>query len=345
MTKRNLLAAGALLAVAVTAGCGGSTSSTGASADDASATASSTAGAGRIALLLAVQANPASAAVTEGAEAAASEAGGVEIDVFDAGFDAQKQYSQMQDAITTGKYTGILVQAVDGSSICSLVPEATAADISVGAVNSAIGTDFTSPDSSCEGVAASVVRPFAAHGEITGELTVQACQKAEVSPCEVGFLHVAPGAPFDKAILDGFQSAIAGEDVELVAEGNSAASREGGFTVIQQMVTAHPDIAVIVGAEQSLLGGQAPIEASNLDHDVQLVGIGGSEQGIAAVQDGSFFGLSFSAPKSEGSRAVTDLLKAISTGEPSPGVDVAAEPDGGRIDSTNAGKFTPEFSA
>lgn len=340
MTKRNLLAAGALLAVAVTAGCGSGTSST----STANTGTSKAAGAGRIALLLAVQANPASGAVTEGAKAEAAKEG-AQLDVFDAGFDAQKQYSQMQDAITTGKYKGLLVQAVDGSSICSLVRQATAAKIAVGAVNSAIGTDFTSAQSSCKGVATSVVRPFAVHGKITGELTVRACQQAKASPCEVGFLHVAPGAPFDKAILDGFQSVIAGKDIKIVAEGNSQASREGGFTVIQQMVTAHPKVAVIVGAEQSLLGGQAPIAASKLDHKVQLVGIGGSTQGIAAVKDGSFFGLSYSAPRSEGSRAITDLLGAITTGKPSPGVDVASHPDGGLIDSTNAAKFTPEFNA
>lgn len=338
MKRKPLLVMTAVLAVSVTSACGSGSSDT--------AEAGGGSGGARIALLLASSANAGSTAVAAGVQDQADDAG-AEVDVLSADFDPQRQFSQMQDAITTGKYDGILVQPLDGSSICGAVGQAVAAGIAVGSVNSAIGTDFSSPDSDCDGVSASVVRPFAEHGRVMGELTVQACEGLGAAPCEIGFLRTAPGVPFDAAIFDGFQDAIAGSDnIEIVAEGNSQASREGGFTAIQQMLAAEPTISVLVGPEQSLLGGLPSIEAAGLDREVLLVGVGGTTQGIAAVQDGTLFGVSFSAPRSEGSRALSDLLEASKSGSPAAGVDVVSDlPNGGLVDSTNVDLFEPEFDA
>ena len=336
-TRLTLIGTG--LAISLTAGCGdGST--------DAGDSNGGDGGEGqRIALLLATQSNAGSVAVSEGVQEVA-DADGVQVDVFDATFDPQRQFSQMQDAITTGNYDGILIQPIDGSGICSLVSQAAAADIAVGAVNSAIGADYTSPESDCEGVSASAVRPFADHGRVMGELTVQACESVGASPCEVGFLRTAPGAPFDEAIFGAFEDAISGSDVEIVAEGNSQASREGGLTAIQQMLAAQPGIDVLAGPEQSLLGGLPAVEAANLDHEVLLAGVGGTTQGVAGVEDGTLFGTSFSAPRSEGEQAMRDLLAAIESGEPQPGVDVVEDlPEGGQVTSDTVSEFTPEFDA
>ncbi len=328
-------AVGVGLVFLLAAACGSTSNTSGSSVNTAKGE--------RIALLIAAQSNAGSVAVEDGVQETAK-AQGADVDVLDAGFDAQKQFSQMQDAITTGKYKGILVQPVDGASICSLVPQAVSAGITVGAVNSAIGTSFTSPRSSCQGVAVSVLRPFSEHGQVMGELTKQACQQESVSSCAVGFLRTAPGAPFDAAIYKGFEDTISGTNAKIVAEGNSMASREGGLTAIQQMLAAHPDINVLVGPEQSLLGGLPSIKSANLNHKVLLVGIGGTTQGIAAVKDGTLYGVSFSAPRSEGKQAMQDMLKAIKTGKPQAAVDVVKNlPNGGLVDRKDVDQFKPEF--
>lgn len=198
------------------------------------------------------------------------------------------------------------------------MPQAAEADIPVGAVNSAIGTDSTSA----------------------------AWESATASPCQVGFLPTAPGAPFDAAIFDGFSGAIDGTDASIVAEGDSQSSRQGGFTALQQMLTAQPDIDVLVGPEQSLLGGPPSIEAAALDHEVLLVGVGGTRQGFTAIEDGTLYGTSLSAPRSEGAQALRDLLAALEAGEPQLGTDVVeSSPNGGLVDQGTADPFTPESDA
>lgn len=329
------------LALALSA-CGSSGSSASSSASGSSGRATAGGEKPAVALLVASLSNSAVTALVDGAKESAKKEGAT-VDVLAADFDPQKQYSQMQDAITTGRYQGILVQSLDGSSICSLVPQAVSAGIAVGAVNSAIGTDFSSPKSSCDGVSASVVRPFATHGTVMGDLTVKACEQEKADPCKVAFLQTAPGAPFDTAITDAFTRATsADEAVTVVAQADSQASREGGLKALQQIVTAHPDLDVVAGPEQALIGGEPAL--AGVEPAPLLVGIGGTTQGVKMIEDGTLFGVSASVPASEGREAMKDLLQAISTGTPVPGHDAAADlPGGGVLTKATVGGFTPEF--
>ena len=51
--------------------------------------------------------------------------------VFDANNNPQTQYSQQQDAITSGQYQGIIVQPIFGTGLISLVKQAIAKGIKV----------------------------------------------------------------------------------------------------------------------------------------------------------------------------------------------------------------------
>ena len=55
------------------------------------------------------------------------------VDISDANFDPQKQFSNCQDAVASGKYDGILIQSVDQVGIVPCVEDAIKAGILVAA--------------------------------------------------------------------------------------------------------------------------------------------------------------------------------------------------------------------
>ena len=65
----------------------------------------------------------------------AAAAGGAEVQVFDANYDANLQATQLQDAVASGEFQGILVQPIQGAGLVAGVEAAIAAGIAVGNVD------------------------------------------------------------------------------------------------------------------------------------------------------------------------------------------------------------------
>ncbi|AXG82156.1 sugar ABC transporter substrate-binding protein [Streptomyces paludis] len=124
---RSLLAAAAcVFAVTLTAGACSVPADQAASTTDSSATGSTGAkGPAEVSdLKIAYFSAGTSNAYLQAAIAAAKkEAGtlGVKLDVFDGQFDAQKQFDQIQTAITSGRYNAFAVEPNDGNLVCKLL--------------------------------------------------------------------------------------------------------------------------------------------------------------------------------------------------------------------------------
>lgn len=280
-------------------------------------------------------------------EAIQAEAGraGAKVDVFDAAFDSSKQYSQIQDAITTGRYDAFLVAALDGPAVASLVPTAVDAGIIVGGFNQPIGTDYNSAEP-IDGVAFQVMRPYAEHGTTAGELVTDAC--ADVDPCQVGYFYVQKGAPFDTAERENFDRATRGSpNVRVVAEGDTFSTREGGLKAAQDILVAHPDIDVLVGTDPAILGAQEAAKRSGGTTKLKYVSVAGTREAIAQVEKGTIFGTSISLPVDEGRLLVEALAETIKTGEPVGGINPVKESDfpTGKITRENAADFEAQFGA
>jgi ribose transport system substrate-binding protein len=67
---------------------------------------------------------------------------GATISVLSGDFDPSKQFSQCQDAITTGRYNAFVIYPVDGAGILPCVRQAIAAGIKVVALDSPLGPEF-----------------------------------------------------------------------------------------------------------------------------------------------------------------------------------------------------------
>jgi ribose transport system substrate-binding protein len=328
--KRVALAA---LAAITLSACSTGVSSTGASQTGAQ----SHSGPIRIAFLMGAGSTTGNSANRDGAKAAAAKLG-VELSVLDAAFSPQKQYAQFQDAITSKKYQGIVIDgALDGAAIASLVPSAQAAGIKIGAANLPIGTDYTTDSIQTKGVDVQVLVPFGRHGTLAGRLTEMACEG--IDSCGVGYMFINKGSPYDTAIRTAYDAVI-GKDpnIEVVGEANSMTSAQGGANAAQTMTTGNKGIDVLVGPDVSLLAAIPVLEAAHLDHPVKLIAFGGVELAAKAVKDGQFFGITANPTYDEGRLVIEKLHQVITEGggpiaiNP---VDAIGIPDGGMLTKQN----------
>ena len=296
----------------------------------------------RIAYLSFAVANSYDAPMLAAAEEAAA-AGGAELTVFDAANDPGLQTQQLQDAVTSGQYDGILVQPIFGAGLVAPVEAAIAAGVPVGNVDQVLGADMTTSDAQVEGLSANVVFVPSEIGRKLGELTVAAC--ADLDPCEVGYIDAFGEIPLDIAIRTAFDAAIAANPtISVVAQGLGMFNPATGLATGQDMLAAQPGIDVIVGSDQAITGVLQAIDGAGMTGQIQTIGYGGGEVAIEDVANGVRYATVMQMPATEGRLAVEHLISAIRSGEPVPGVDPVSElPHDGIVTQETAGEFTAEW--
>jgi ribose transport system substrate-binding protein len=311
--------------------------SSAASAAAASPTASKTL---QIAYLSFAVANSYDAPMLAAARAAAS-AGNAQLTVFDANNDPATQTKQLQDAVASGKYDGIILQPIYGAGLVTGVQAAIAKHVAVGNIDQILGADFTTANSQVDGLSANVVFVPSEMGTKMGELTVKACQASNANPCKVGYIYSVKASGLDGALWTAFNAAIAkGNNIQVVAQGESFYQVALGLKASQDMLTAHRDLNVIVGSDQSITGALQAVTAAKLKGKVQLVGYGGAAVALQGIASGDRFGTVMQAPAAEGQVGVQDLIQAIRSGKPVPGVDILSSfADGGVVTKDNVAGF------
>lgn len=276
---------------------------------------------------------------------AAAVAGNAKLTVFDANNDPTAQLAQLQDAVASGRYDGIIVQPIFGAGLVTAVEDAIAKGIEVANLDQVLGTDLTTSAAQVDGLAANVVFIPSEIGRKLGELTVEACAAANASPCMVGYIFAFKGFPLDTAIRDAFDAAIASAGtVEVVAEGEGFFSATGGLSAAQDMFQAQPDMSVVVASDQAITGALQAAEGAGVKGRVTMIGYGGGAIAIQGIASGERFATVMQLPGTEGRLAVEHLIQAIRTGTSVPGVDPVADlPDDGIARQNNAASFTAEW--
>jgi ribose transport system substrate-binding protein len=339
---RSLLRGSALAAIAATglalAAC--SSSST-------TATSSSPSSAGKhlsIAYLSFAVENSYDAPMLAAAQAVAAD-NNATLKVFDANNSPQTQYSQLQDAINSGQYQGIIVQPIFGTGLTGLVKTAIGKGIKVVNMDQILGPDLSTDKPQVAGLSANVTFVPTDIGTKLGNLVVQACQAKNLNPCNVGYLYDIKASALDVAIHGAFAKAIAADpSVKVVAQGQSFFSPTVGLTAVQNMLQANPSLNLIVGSDQGIEGGAQALAAAHKTGKVILVGYGASAAALQGVASGAWYGDVAQAPASEGRLAVVAMIKALRDGKNSGGIDpVAGLPNHGIVTKANASQFTAEW--
>jgi ribose transport system substrate-binding protein len=340
--RRSAALTAATLAGLALAACGSSGST--ASSPASSSSSGSAAKALNIAYLSFAVENSYDAPMLAAAQAVASD-NHATLKVFDANNSPQTQYSQLQDAITSGQYNGIIVQPIFGTGLTGLVKQAISKGIKVVNLDQILGPDLSTSQPQVPGLSANVTFVPTDIGTKLGKLVVQACQSKNLSPCKVGYLYDIKASALDVAINGAFAKAIAADPaVKVVAQGQSFFSPTEGLTAVQNMLQANPGLNLIVGSDQGIEGGAQALQTAHLTGKVILVGYGASAAALAGVSSGTWYADVAQAPASEGRLAVQALIAALRTGKSSGGIDPVAQlPNGGVVTKANVSQFTAEW--
>jgi ribose transport system substrate-binding protein len=155
-------------------------------------------------------------------------------------------------------------------------------------------------------------------GKKLGQLTVRACAANKLNPCNVGYLYDIKASALDVAIRKGYTKVIGShKTIKQVAESESFFTPSKALAAVQTMVQAHPEINLIVASDQGIEGAQQVIKSN-----VAVVGYGGGAVGLKQVAAGRWFGTVMQLPASEGRLAVEQAIKAVRTGEATPGTQM-----------------------
>src|SRR3954452_16644173 len=312
-----------------------------AAAPSAAPSASAEAKTLEIAYLSFAVANSYDAPMLAAAQAAAA-AGNAKLTVFDANLDPAAQTRQLQDATASGKYDAIITQPLYGAGLVPDVEKAIAAGIAVGNIDQVLGTDMTTPNSQVEGLSANVAFVPSELGRKIGELVVTACADLKADPCNIGYIWSVKAAALDQALKAAFDTAIASHpEIKVVSDtGESFYTTAAGLKASQDIVAAHPDVSVIVSADQAITGAVQAVK--DIKDKVRLVGYGGGAGALQDIKAGTRFGTVMQMPATEGGLGTKNLIDAIRSGTPVPGVDpLPSLPEGGVVTKANVDTFLP----
>jgi ribose transport system substrate-binding protein len=273
----------------------------------------------------------------------AAAAGNADLTVFDANNAGQKQFSQVQDALATGSYDGLVIQSVDGAGLVPLVKEAVRKHVRVVALGTVLGAELRNPAPQVPGVAASIVQTGYDRGVLEGKLVKQACASLKTSNCNVGYMYDVKASGYDQGVRSGFDSVVSQDPrIKVVAEGQAFFTANGGLQAAQTMLQAHPEINVMGGSDQDMQGAGTAIAKAG--RKVAIVGVGGSVAGLKNVASGKWFGDVVTLPATEGKTAVDAVIGAIRTGQARGAVNVESQlTRGGIATQDNVGDFKGEW--
>ena len=222
-------------------------------------------------------------AVLDGVEQAAAEAGVEVADLSPAEYDAAAQTAAVQDAIVSGEHDMLVLLAADSIGILPAVEDAIDAGITVVASFVNLGDDFDSLEPATEGLVVVAETPTS-NGRALADLAIMACEG--IDPCNVAYLEGFAALPLDNARTEAFIDQLSTADnTELVAQVEGGYTPDSGQTAAQDVLQANPDVDVMVGSTQAMVGAQSVVDTS----EVALIGNGSSVEAHEAVMAGEWF--------------------------------------------------------
>jgi ribose transport system substrate-binding protein len=287
-------------------------------------------------------------AVIQSATATAEGLGG-SVEVFVADFDAAKQQSQIQNAITSEKFNAFIVYPVDSAGVVPVVEEAIGEGIPVAAETVVIGPDSKTDAIQVDGLTSSAANPPYLDGQSGAEATIKAC--ADRDPCKVVFLAGDFAFGYDTGFQAGLKDGLASQpQIEVVAEPQGKYQADPAYTAMRPVLQANPDANVVVSTSDVMIGGAVrAVEDAGMTagaDGVALIGNGGSEIGYKGVQDGTWFGTIVWLPEQSARLNVENLTRALND-QPidQPAVyTTRLSPIGVVLDASNVADFTPQWA-
>jgi len=249
---------------------------------------------GTIGLSVSTQNNPFFVTLVEGAKKQAA-ALGVKITVADAGDDAAKQTSDIEDLVSSG-ISVLIVNPVDSDAVTGAVEAAIAKGVKVISVDRAVnGVEID-----CQ---------IASDNVLGAELATQYIVEKLGEGAVVAELEGVTGASAAIDRSQGFHN-VADTQLNVVASQTANFARTEGMSVMENMLQAHPEIqAVFAANDEMALGAMEAITGAG--KDIMVVGFDATDDAIASIKAGQMAATIAQQPALIGSTAVDNALKLI----------------------------------
>ncbi len=243
-----------------------------------------------------------------------------ELVIMDAGFDAAKQLSDIEDMLQQGVQV-MLIDPVDSEAIKAGIDACNKAKIPVIAYNSPIAEKITSTVASDNYMA----------GQLVGEAMAKALDgKGDVAMLTYNVAEVC----LDRA--NGFMDAIKKyPDIKIVDSQEIQPGVDTALPVAENILQSYPKLSGFFALnDPSALGCAAAVESANLLDKVKIVGVDGSDDGKKAISEGKMLASAAQHPLDIGQIAVETAYKVLNGETVEENIKVPVE----LVDSSNVDK-------
>lgn len=255
----------------------------------------------------------------QAAEEAAAELGAT-LTVFNAAFNPQTQVQQVQDAILRD-FDGYVLSPVADSVGCASFELIQATGKPVVNINSPMCGNADYTEGTVGFVASQTETFYLEHVRNAFSSCEGDCKAVMVG----GFVGSDLYGRWSRAIS---RASVEFPNVEIVANQPGDYDAATALTVVQDALTSHPDLGVVVTAWDEMTSGvEQAVETADLKpgSDVRIYSIGGTKDGVERVAAGKWTSTTILLPFEESFYGFVQLARAMATGESTPGFTFLGE--------------------
>ena len=250
------------------------------------------------------------------AQLEAKKLGGVQVTIFNGNNDPTVQNTQMTDAITTHKYKGFWVEALNGVAEGPTIKQAENAGIKVAV------SDYTLGDLNAQltlkptkGLVSTVGNSIGDQEQALVQLIKHACKKQVGSgTCNVAFMPGLANYPTDTLREQYMQTIFGSGNIHLTftppGQYDQATSQQVALTYFQ----AKPSVQVFASfGDQMTAGALTAFKQLGLTpgKDFQVLGLGATNELVAEMRAGTVFGAIALYPSTVSYKGIKALVDAV----------------------------------
>ncbi len=249
----------------------------------------------KVGLVVSTLNNPFFVDLKDGAQEKADEMG-YELIVLDSQDDPAKEIANVEDLVTK-EVDIILINPTDSDAVAAAIMAANDASIPVITLDRAANGGE---------VAAHIASDNIAGGKMAGEYIVEKLGGAG----KVVELEGIPGTSAARDRGQGFNDAIAGSGIEVVAKQAADFDRTKGLSVMENILQAQSEVnAVFAHNDEMALGALEAVKASG--REIMIVGFDATDDAVKAVEDGTLAATVAQQPKMIGSLGIETASKVL----------------------------------
>lgn len=250
---------------------------------------------GKVGLVVSTLENPFFVDLKTGAEEKATEMG-MELIVLDSQNDPAKELSNVEDLITK-EVKVLLINPTDSDAVASAVMAANEEGIPVVTLDRGASSGE---------VASHIASDNIAGGKMAGEFIIEKLGGAG----KVVELEGIPGTSAARDRGQGFNEAVSGSSLEVVAKQTANFDRTEGLSVMENILQAQSEInAVFAHNDEMALGALEAVKASG--REIMIVGFDATDDAVQSVENGEMAATVAQQPKMIGSLGVETASKIM----------------------------------